>query len=163
MEKKNYKLIIFDADDTLRFCTIKGQPCPNKPGEWKLLPNVKEKLLKYNWGSPAEGKVGYGIASNQGGVGMGYFKAEMAFQLLKDTFMAAFGFEPEEKVIQMCTPKPHVHSECRKPKPGMLLNIMNFWKVEPVDTLFIGDMESDKQTAENAKCDFLWAKEFFNK
>ena len=161
MKNKEYKLIIFDADNTLRYCTVKGQPCPNKPGEWALLKNVKDKLSKYNWGSPTEGKVGYGIASNQGGVGMGYFKAEMAFQLLKDTFMAAFGFEPEDEVIQMCTPKPHVDSRCRKPRPGMLIDLMNYWNVNPEETLFIGDMESDKQTAENAKCDFGWTKDFF--
>jgi D-glycero-D-manno-heptose 1,7-bisphosphate phosphatase len=161
MKNKEYKLIIFDADYTLRFCNVKGQPCPNKPGEWELLTNVKAKLAKYGWGSPQSGKTGYGIASNQGGVGMGYFKAEMAFQLLRDTFIAAFGFEPKDEVIQMCTPKPHVDSKCRKPKPGMLLKIMNFWKVEPEETLFIGDMESDKETAGNAGCDFSWAKDFF--
>ena len=81
---KKYKLIIFDADDTLRFCTVPGQPCPNKPGEWKLLPKVKEKLAEFDWGSPLEGKIAYGIASNQGGVGVGYFSAEMAYQLLKE-------------------------------------------------------------------------------
>jgi D-glycero-D-manno-heptose 1,7-bisphosphate phosphatase len=162
MEKKKYKLIIFDADDTLRFCTVKGQPCPNKPGEWDLLKNVKAKLAEYKWGSPQEGEVGYGIASNQGGVGMGYFKAEMAFQLLKDTFIAAFGFEPENDVIKMSTEKPYLNSECRKPNPGMLHDLMEYWQVEPEDTLFIGDRNTDKQTAENAKCDFIWAKEFFN-
>lgn len=162
MEKKKYKLIIFDADDTLRFCTVKGQPCPNKPGEWALLDNVQAKLSTYDWGSPQEGKVGYGIASNQGGVGMGYFSEEMAFRLLKDTFVAAFGFEAHDEIIQMCTPKPHIDSECRKPKPGMLLEIMNFWKVKPSDTLFVGDMESDQKTAKNAACDFIWATEFFD-
>jgi len=161
MEKKNYKLIIFDADDTLRYCTIKGQPCPNKPGEWELLKNVKVKLNEYDWGSPQEGKIGYGIASNQGGVGMGYFSAEMAFQLLKDTFIAAFGFEPPNDVVKMCTPKPHVFSECRKPRPGMLVKIIDYWRVYPSDTLFVGDMESDKETAKNASCDFMWAKDFF--
>ena len=161
MEKKNYKLIIFDADDTLRYCTVKGQPCPNKPGEWELLPNVKAKLAEYDWGSPLEGKVGYGIASNQGGVGMGYFKAEMAFQLLRDTFIAAFGYEPKNVVIQMCTTKPHVDSINRKPRPGMLNTLMAFWRVTPEDTLFVGDMQSDKETALNADCDFMWAREFF--
>ena len=162
MENKKYKLMIFDADDTLRFCTVKGQPCPNKPGEWSILKNVKKKLAEYNWGSPLENKIGYGIASNQGGVGMGYFKAEMAFQLLKDTFISAFGFEPENDVIKMSTEKPYKNSECRKPRPGMLIDLMNYWKVGPKNTLFVGDMESDKQTAENAECDFMWAKEFFD-
>ncbi len=161
MKVKKYKLIIFDADDTLRFCTIPGQPCPNKPGEWKLQKNVKEKLAEINWGSPREGKTAYGIASNQGGVGVGYFSAEMAFQLLKDTLTAALGFEPINDVIQMCTPKPEENSACRKPNPEMLLKIMDFWQIEPQETLFVGDMESDRMTAENAGCDFSWAKDYF--
>ena len=162
MKKNKYKLIIFDADDTLRYCTVAGQPCPNKPGEWELLTNVKAKLSEFEWGSPQEDKIGYGIASNQGGVGVGYFSAEMAFSLLKDTFVAAFGFYPPEEVIQLCTPRPEEAPECRKPKPGMLRKIMSYWQVQPQDTLFVGDLNSDKQTAENAGCDFIWAKEFFS-
>lgn len=154
-------MIIFDVDDTLRYCTVAGQPCPNKPGEWKLLENVKEKLAEFNWGSPQEGKIGYGLASNQGGVGVGYFSAEMAFQLLIDTFEAAFGFAPVEDVIQMCTPKPDDFPECRKPKAGMLKKIWEFWQVKPSETLFIGDRESDRLTAVNGGCDFLWAQDFF--
>ena len=161
MDNKNYKLIIFDADDTLRYCTVEGQPCPNKSGEWKLLDNVQTKLSTFDWGSPQEEKIGYGIASNQGGVGMGYFKGEMAFQLIKDTFVEAFDFEPINDVIRICTQKPFIDSDCRKPKPGMLNDIMHFWQVDPTKTLFVGDMETDKQTAENAGCNFMWAKDFF--
>ncbi len=43
----------------------------------------------------------------------------------------------------------------------MLVDIMNYWKVKSEDTLFVGDMESDKQTAGNTRCDFMWAKDFF--
>jgi len=159
---KKYKCIIFDADKTLRYCIVPGQPTPNRPGEWKLLENVQSKLTSFNWGSPQEGKTGFGIASNQGGVGAGYISRNMAFQLLQDTFVAAFGFGPPAEVIQMCTPKPQENSDCRKPKPAMLLKIMDFWKVIPAETLFVGDMESDRKTAQNAGCDFIWAKDFFN-
>lgn len=38
------KLIIFDADGTLRRCTVPGQPCPNKADEWELMPGAKERL-----------------------------------------------------------------------------------------------------------------------
>lgn len=156
-----YKLIIFDVDNTLKFCTVPGQPCLNKPGEWELHENVKEKLSEFNWGSPKENKIAYGIASNQGGVGAGYFSSDMAYQLLKDTFIAAFGFEPIDDVIQMCTTKPEDNPACRKPSPDMLEKIMKYWQVDPADTLFVGDRQSDKETAENAGCDFLWAKDYF--
>lgn len=161
MKKKKIKLIIFDADNTLRYCTIPGQVCPNKPGEWKLHKNVQEKLATIQWGAPHENKTAYGIASNQGGVGAGYFSAEMAFKLLKDTFIAAFGFEPIEATIQMSTPKPKENSLSRKPNPLMLMKIMQFWQVKPSETLFVGDRKTDEETAANAKCHFERAKDFF--
>lgn len=44
MTEKIVKLIMFDADGTLRRCTVPGQPCPNNPDEWELMPNIKETL-----------------------------------------------------------------------------------------------------------------------
>ncbi len=37
-----------------------------------------------------------------------------------------------------------------------------FLGVNPEETLFVGDMESDRQAAENAGCDFVWARDFFD-
>ncbi|HPR16732.1 MAG TPA: HAD-IIIA family hydrolase [Candidatus Cloacimonadota bacterium] len=161
MKEKKYKLIIFDADETLRFCTVAGQPCPNKPGEWALLPQVKKVLSKYNWGNPREGKTGYGIASNQGGVELGYFSLETAESLAYDMFIEAFGFSPMKEAILICPYLYHDETNCRKPKGSMLQKIMDFWQVTPPDTLFVGDMPTDRESAVNAGCDFLWAKDFF--
>jgi D-glycero-D-manno-heptose 1,7-bisphosphate phosphatase len=41
---ENIKLIIFDMDGTLRRTTVEGKPCPHAPGEWELLPGVREKF-----------------------------------------------------------------------------------------------------------------------
>ena len=157
-----YSLLIFDADGTLRRCTVPGQVCPNADDQWKLLPGVKEKLAGINWGSPEEGLVAFGIASNQAGIPKGYLSGETAYRLLVDTAEAAVGFRPIEGSIRFC---PHGKGDgcaCRKPRPLMLDQLMDFWSVEPERTLFVGDMESDRQAAENAGCDFEWARDFFN-
>ncbi len=157
-----YGLIVFDADGTLRECTVEGQPCPNREGEWELLPNVREKLSSFDWVGPGEGNgTGYGIASNQGGVGAGYFTGEMAMKLLKDTFREAFGFAPAPGTIQMCPHDPRGGCSCRKPNPEMLHNLMDTYGVPPEEVLFVGDREDDLRTAENAGCHFMWAHEFF--
>ncbi len=156
-----YRLIIFDADGTLRKCTIPGQPCPNKHGEWVLMPNVQETLSSIRWGSPFDGCIAYGIASNQAGVALGYMSPEMAYDLLKETVIAAFGGWPGTGTIQLC---PHGVDEgcvCRKPETFMIVRLLALWKVYLEQTLFVGDMESDKQTAINAGVDFMWAKDFF--
>jgi len=157
---KEKKLIIFDADDTIRRCTIPGQPCPDKPGEWELIPGVKEGLTGIDWGAPPD-KIAYGIASNQAGVEMGYLTQSMAYGLLGDMFLEAFGARPRLGTIQMCTHLPELGCQCRKPNPLMLIRIMDMWGVKAADALFVGDLESDRQCAENAGVDFMWAKDFF--
>lgn len=160
---KKYKLIIFDADGTLRYCTVEGQPCPNTSDQWELYPGVKDTLAGYDWKTPGEGEIGYGIASNQGGVGAGYFSEDTACQLLKDTFVEAFGFEPESGTIEMCPHVPYTDCGCRKPSPAMILNIMGKYGTSKEDVLFVGDRDADKNAAVNAGCDFMWAFEFFDR
>ncbi len=154
-----YSLIIFDADGTLRRCTVPGQVCPNADDQWELLPNVKENLSGISWGVPGNGRVAFGIASNQAGISKGYLTEETVYRLLVDMATAVVGFRPIEGSIRFC---PHGRSEgckCRKPAPLMLEQLMEFWGVEPEQTLFVGDMESDRLAAENAGCDFKWAWE----
>ncbi len=157
-----YRLIIFDADGTLRYCTVEGQPCPNRDGEWELYPGVVEKLSEIDWAHPGdEGGVGYGIASNQGGVGVGYFSLETAEELLERTFREAFGFTPAPGTVEICPHHPRSGCSCRKPDPEMLNRLMGLYGVEPGEVLFVGDREADRAAAENAGCDFQWASEFF--
>jgi D-glycero-D-manno-heptose 1,7-bisphosphate phosphatase len=49
--------------------------------------------------------------------------------------------------------------ECRKPKPGLLINAMNSFGVKPDRTVFIGDQDSDKMAAESAAVDFFFLTE----
>lgn len=159
-----HSLIIFDADGTLRYCTVEGQPCPNRTGEWELYPGVIEKLAAFNWVHPGEEPgVGYGIASNQGGVGVGYFPESTAMKLLEDTFREAFGFSPAEGTIEMCPHIPHSGCGCRKPDPEMLIRLMKLYGVSPENVRFVGDRDADKNAAINAGCDFQWACEFFER
>ncbi len=159
--KQQYKLILFDADGTLRRCTVEGQPCPNKEGEWELLPGVKEKLAEFNWGSPHAGDTAFAIISNQAGVGLGYMTEEAAYRLLQDLIKEAFGVHPSSTSIQMRPHRPDGGCRCRKPSPTMLLVQIAAWDVRPSETLYVGDMESDRQAAEAAGCAFMWAKDFF--
>jgi len=157
------RVILFDADGTLRYCTVEGQPCPNSADEWELIPGVRDTLSGYTWGGPGEEGLGYGIASNQGGVGSGYFSEETARGLLEDTFEAAFGFRAAEGTIEMCPHAPRSGCPCRKPAPLMLRNLFRRYGVEPGEALYVGDMENDRLAAEAAGCGFVWAWEFFGR
>ena len=156
--QKPIKLYIFDADGTLRRTTVPGQDCPNLPGEWELLPGVRERLAEIDW-RPDGAR--FGIATNQGGIGLGYMTYEMAYRLLSDMVTAAFGQPPPAGTIEMCPHVPHKGCGCRKPQPEMLLRLMRRFRAGKDETLFVGDMERDQEAARRAGVRFLWAHEFF--
>lgn len=153
------KLYIFDADGTLRRTTVPGQPCPNGPGEWELMPGVRERLAEIAWG-PA-GNAHFGIATNQGGVGLGYMRFEMAERLIVEMVERAFGMSPPAGSIEICPHAPHLNCPCRKPKPLMLTRLMRRFRAGRRETIYIGDMETDEEAARRAGANFIWAHEFF--
>lgn len=154
------RLLIFDADGTLRRCTVPGQVCPNRDGEWELLPNVKETLARFDWHTQTGG-MKFGIVSNQGGVGLGYISEADAYQMLADMVVAATGGWPRSGTIRICPHAPSAGCACRKPKPGMLLALSRWWGEPAERVMYVGDMESDRQAAEAAGVRFTWAKDFF--
>ncbi len=157
MNPQNYKLIIFDADGTLRRCTILNQPCPNRDGEWELIEGVKEKLQAYlEYGGLI------GIASNQGGIALNYLTEHTAMKMLTDLYKEITGDEPAPGRIQICPHATRSNCKCRKPAPGMIDAIVEAAGLTDYDdVLFVGDMESDKHAAIRAGVNFVWAWDFF--
>jgi D-glycero-D-manno-heptose 1,7-bisphosphate phosphatase len=150
-------LYIFDADGTLRRCTVRNRPTPHEDDEWELLPNVKERVQKILSRRP---DVVLAIASNQGGIELGYLSKSKARKLLDDLYRELTGKHAPKGMIQLC-PDYEKPSNCRKPKPGMLLKIMKQAKASTNKTLFVGNSEDDRLTAKNASVRFMWAKTFF--
>ncbi len=111
-----------------------------------------------DWGS---GELFLGIASNQDGVSLGDLTKEMAYRLLQDMVLEAVGYLPLHTAIEMCTCTLGMNCRRKKPQPEMLLDIMQKFGVPPAQTLFVGDMEWDREAARRAGVRFMWAKEFF--
>jgi HAD superfamily hydrolase (TIGR01662 family) len=156
---RRYRLFIFDADDTLRRTTAPGKPCPHRPGEWELMPRVRETLAQVAWNQ--EGGPRLGLASNQDQVAYGHLTLEMAQSLLRDLALAATGTAPPQAAIQLCPHALNVDCECRKPQPGMLLRIMEHYGIGPDRSVFVGNHEVDREAAYRAGISFLWASDFF--
>lgn len=152
------KLYVFDADGTLRRTTVPGLPCPNRAGEWELIPGVRERLALIEWGG---GGARFGVATNQGGVGLGYLTLGAARGLVEEMVLAAFGVAAPPGSIEICPHAPHWRCACRKPEPGMLLRLMRRFGAAPDETLFVGDMDKDEGAARAAGTRFMWAHEFF--
>jgi D-glycero-D-manno-heptose 1,7-bisphosphate phosphatase len=154
-----YRLFIFDADDTLRRTVVPGKPCPHHPAEWELIPGVGEILAEVSWDHPDGPRLG--IASNQDHVGYGHLSLAAARGLLRDLARSATHHVPPDEALQLCPHALELPCECRKPKPGMLLAIMRHYRVGPADTLFVGNHEVDREAAARAGTAFQWAEDFF--
>jgi D-glycero-D-manno-heptose 1,7-bisphosphate phosphatase len=152
------QLFIFDADGTLRRTTVPGQPCPDAPDQWQLMPLVQDRLRTIPW---EEAGCALGIASNQGGVALGYLTRECAHQLLVDMVVGAIGFVPSRTYIELCTCSITANCDCRKPAPGMLLRILKRSGIPADRAIFVGDAGEDVEAARRAGIGFRWAKDFF--
>jgi HAD superfamily hydrolase (TIGR01662 family) len=161
-----FRLMAFDVDNTLRV-TNNGAPCPNRPDQWEIKPLVRE-VFDRMFGAGLLWSVSMGMATNQGGVAHGFLTQRMAKGMLVDLALDLKPITGVDWHILMCPHHPTgsvgrytMQCACRKPQPGMLFRLMMDTVSGPQDTLFVGDMESDKETARAAGCHFMWADHFF--
>lgn len=168
------QLVIFDLDGTL--CAFPGDD---------ILPHVQTTLDALKVSHP---HLKYGVASNQGGVGLrAWMKAdgfgqperyptEQAARERVERVLAQLGLEAavamsfaycSQKGKWAPTPlsergKQEWSKEWRKPAPGMLTWLMELYEIDdPQTVLMVGDWNEDSTAAVNAGCQFIWANEFF--
>ncbi|WP_176559340.1 HAD-IIIA family hydrolase [Rubellimicrobium roseum] len=146
------RLVIFDADNTLRRVTVPGRVCPWGPEEWEPLPGIRAALCGLRWGA---GGLLLGMASNQDQVFYGHLTADMARRLLLDAAEAATGHRPPDGAVRFCIHAMDAGCGCRKPEPGLLHEAMEFQGMDPGATLFVGDADVDREAARRAGVAFL--------
>jgi D-glycero-D-manno-heptose 1,7-bisphosphate phosphatase len=139
------KLIVLDRDGVIN---VDSDQFIKSPEEWKPIPGSLEAIARLNqWGWRVV------VASNQSGVGRGLFGM--------DTLNAI-----NDKMVQAASPRsggrldaiffcPHAADstcDCRKPKPGMLLQIAERFNVELPTCPVVGDSLRDLQAAVAVGC-----------
>lgn len=130
------RAVFLDRDGTLNKPV--GKRPPNNPDELEMLPGAAEAVAKLK-------KAGYKIflVTNQGGVALGYMtKEELAaiHQKLEEEVEKAGGSFDE---MAACIHRPWAKCKCRKPKPGMLLDLARRHKINLEKSYMIGDREMD--------------------
>ena len=146
------KAIILDADDTVRRSS--GEKVyPLKVQDVQVLPKRKEILAKY-------AKEGYLIlgASNQSAIAKGELTLETA-QACFDKTNELLGM----KIDWVFCPHriPPLGCYCRKPGSGMGIYLIETYKINPILSVFVGDMTSDATFAKRLGLQFSLAKDFF--
>lgn len=154
-------LYIFDKDSTLvRPVGPAGNQAPNKLSDQILYDGVVDVCNKLK----GEGHV-LAVASNQGGVAFGLISREDAIAMVKD---AADKIGAVLFALCACHPSGSKlgvvrDSFYRKPNPGMILYLIDALGFAPQDTIFVGDLETDRIAAIKAGVQFEWADDFFGR
>lgn len=150
-------LYIFDRDGTLTV-TKSGRPCPNSLSDQQKCGKV-EKIL----GQLKEQGHLLAICSNQGGVSCGYLTPYEAW-LIADETNRLFGRIFDDVVLSFyhpCGKDRNYYFDDAKPRPTMILQLMDRHGFLTSQTHFVGNAFTDREAAKRAKVDFHWAHKFF--
>ena len=136
------KLIILDRDGVIN---RDSDHYIKSPEEWKPIPGSMEAIAKLT-------HEGYRVvvATNQSGVGRGLFDMDTLNAInekMLRTVQAAGGHIDS---VFYCPHSSDVLCECRKPKPGMLLQIAERYNKELDDVFAVGDSLRDLLAAQSA-------------
>jgi HAD superfamily hydrolase (TIGR01662 family) len=147
------KAVIFDFDGTLR--THEGpEKYPTAPDQVRAFAARTPKIIEW-------AKKGYILlgASNQSGIAKGNLTDADAKACFDET-LKQLGVKFEE--VLYCPHKvPPITCYCRKPGPGMGVQLIVKYKLDPRQCIYVGDMTTDKSFA--GRCGFKYVDhgEFF--
>jgi D-glycero-D-manno-heptose 1,7-bisphosphate phosphatase len=133
------KLVILDRDGVINF---DSEQFIKSPAEWKPIPGSLEAIAKLN-------HAGYRvvIASNQSGVGRGLFDMGALNAINDKMYRALAQVGGRIDALFYCPHAAESNCECRKPKPGMFLDIAQRFNVDLNDVPSVGDSLRDLQAA----------------
>lgn len=138
------KLIILDRDGVLN---ADSDDYIKTPAEWVAIPGSAEAVARLN-------AAGYRVvvATNQSGVGRGYFSAETlaAIHQKMGAVLAAAGARIDG--IFVCPHAPAEHCTCRKPEAGLLDQIARQFNCDLAGVPLVGDSLRDLETAVKRQC-----------
>lgn len=147
---KNIEIIVLDRDGVIN----EDSPYYIKsPAEWHAINGSLQAIAKLN-------QLGYKVvvATNQSGIARGYLteQALTAIHHKMQHELATFGGHLDG--IFICPHIPEDNCSCRKPRPGLLLNIAEYFNVAPKKMLVIGDSMRDLEAARQAGCQKILVK-----
>ncbi|MEM1263461.1 MAG: D-glycero-beta-D-manno-heptose 1,7-bisphosphate 7-phosphatase [Pseudomonadota bacterium] len=139
---KRPSLVILDRDGVIN---ADSADYIRSPSEWIPLPGSADAIARLH-----QAGVTVVIATNQSGIARGYFSRRTLYRIhakLRRVVRAAGG---EIAAIAFCPDGPGVNSECRKPRPGMVLRLLKQFQVSADAAVLIGDSSRDLAAAKAA-------------
>ena len=90
------------------------------------------------------------VITNQSGLAHGYFDIATLQKMHEKMHTLVKQQGGKIEAIYYCPHKPEDHCDCRKPKPGLLIQCSEDYDFQLKETFFIGDKLSDIQAAQSA-------------
>jgi len=148
-----YKAVVFDRDGTLNVTGTNEGGYILTPEDVRLLPGAAEAVQRV-WAAGAK----VFVFTQQGCIGKG---------LLSEAGLAAIHrrlealLAPSGGIVQFyhCPHTAEAGCSCRKPAPGMLLQLMRDHGLAPHEVLVIGDHVRDGAAAQAAGMDFAFVQQ----
>lgn len=135
MLMKNLSLVILDRDGVI------NQDSPDyikSPDEFVMIPGSSEAILRLN-----KAGIKVAVATNQSGVARGLYSEETLHEMHQKMHSELKKIGAHVDLVRYCPHHPDVHCACRKPNPGMLLDIGNTLNIDLKNALMIGDRIRD--------------------
>ncbi|MEP7328825.1 MAG: D-glycero-beta-D-manno-heptose 1,7-bisphosphate 7-phosphatase [Betaproteobacteria bacterium] len=136
------KLIVLDRDGVINH---DSDQFIKTPEEWRAVPGSLEAVARLN-------HAGYRVvvATNQSGIGRGLFDMAMLNAIHEKMHKALGHVGARLDAVFFCPHTADARCECRKPKPGMLLEIGRRFNMELTGVPCVGDSLRDLQAADVA-------------
>ncbi len=138
------KLILLDRDGVINF---DSSDYIKSPEEWIPIPGSLEAIAELT-------RKGFTIAvtTNQSGVGRGYYSLETLAAIHDKMLKSIHALGGEIAAIFYCPHTPEDHCECRKPKPGLLLQARDYFACDLKGVWAVGDSKRDLDAAVAVGC-----------
>ncbi|WP_079433328.1 D-glycero-beta-D-manno-heptose 1,7-bisphosphate 7-phosphatase [Zoogloea sp. LCSB751] len=138
------KLIVLDRDGVINF---DSDQFIKSPEEWKPIPGSLEAIARLN-----EAGWRVVVASNQSGVGRGLFDMDTLNAINEKMTKALAQVGGRLDGIFFCPHPADSTCECRKPKPGMFIQIAERFNVDLAGMPVVGDSLRDLQAGVAVGC-----------
>jgi len=133
------KLVILDRDGVINH---DSDQYIKSPDEWRPIDGSLEAIARLNqWGWRVV------VATNQSGIGRGLFGMDMLNAINGKMVKSLAQVGGRLDAIFFCPHAADSTCECRKPKPGLLLQIADRFNVELTNVPVVGDSLRDLQAA----------------
>ncbi|MGH1360619.1 MAG: D-glycero-beta-D-manno-heptose 1,7-bisphosphate 7-phosphatase [Burkholderiaceae bacterium] len=138
------KLLILDRDGVIN---QDSSTYIKSPDEWHPVPGSLEAIARFS-------NAGYRIvvATNQSGIARGLFDLETLGAIHAKMHAAAQAAGGRIDAVFFCPHLDSANCDCRKPKPGLILEILSRTGAAAADTVMVGDSLRDLQAGNAAGC-----------